>query len=372
MPSAQLSWTVDTNPGPHWHPLLTCLPGSMVLSIRYVAVAITAILHATSGILLSILALSLQGLFPSLKQLPPSFVNISDVADSPQQHFPSRRDSGYSISTVTSEDHFTLLLASQARARAARTSSFTLSASLWTLKECPSPKPSQLGEERGATTFSDVPPGVLTDSPSTASSRLSMPPQERKVPEAPRPGLKQPQLNRSHSSHCLPLLPLNRKGLRAPSSPVPGLLRRKSSSSPHLREAAALSRKRSSSGDHSRSHTSISEQARKIVTIASLPKSKDGKRKSEKNGPSKSAPRVDRERTDPYHAPYFFPSPVSPLARDYMRLAMLDRNLISGGASPSTPMSPEDGGRHPSSWSGERMRSLWVPLHRKSLTHKQI
>jgi len=339
----------------------------MVLSIRirHVAVAITAILHAASGVLLSILALGLQRLFPSLEQLTPSLDHSSHLADFPRQHSPPRRDSGRSINAVTSKDHFTLLLASQARARAARTSSFTLSASLWTLKEYPSSKPSQIGEEHGATTFPDVPPDVLTDSSSTASSLLSMSPQEQEVVEAPRPGLGQPRLKRPHSSHCLSL-PLNRKGSRTPSSPVPGLSRRKSSSSPHLREAAALSRKGSSTGDHSRCHTSVSEQVRKIVTIAPLP----GKRKNEKNGSSKSASRVDRERTDPYHAPYFFPSPVSPSAHEYIRLAMLDRNLVSGGESPSAPVYPGDGCQRSSTWPGERMRSMWAPLHRKSLTRK--
>jgi hypothetical protein len=146
----------------------------------------------------------------------------------------------------------TVLLASQARARAARPSTFAPSASLWTLKEYPSPMPSQLGEERGTSILSDAPHDILYDSPSAASFQFSIPPQEEHS-ESSSAALK-----RSRSSHCLSLLPLHRKGSCSLSFPLPGLSRRKSSSSPHLREAAALSRKGSPSGHPNHRRASVS------------------------------------------------------------------------------------------------------------------
>ena len=265
----------------------------MVISVRHVAVAITAILHAVSGIFLvsrvlslstvsylnewlcfssqSILALSLQCFFPSLEQHPPSFDHISDSNELPQPYSPSRRDSGYSTHTTTSDgvssdeslktpssefedspdNHVALLLASQARVRAARHSTFTPSSSLWTLTEYPSPKPSQVGEEHGVTTVSDVPPDTLTDSPSVASFRSSILPREEQISDAPSARLK-----RCRSSLCLPLLPHDRTVSHIHSPPLHGLSRRKS---PHLREAATLSRKGSSSTHHNHRRTSVSD-----------------------------------------------------------------------------------------------------------------
>jgi hypothetical protein len=141
------------------------------------------------------------------------------------------------------------LLASQARARAARPSQFALSDSLWTLKECPSPKPSQLGEEQGAAILSDVPRDVLCDSPSPIHSSTA--PQEGHSPETPHDALK-----RTRSSHCISLL--HRKGSHTPSLPLAGLSRCKSSSSPHLREAAARSQNGSPGGDRNHRQTSVS------------------------------------------------------------------------------------------------------------------
>ncbi|KAI0003853.1 hypothetical protein BJV74DRAFT_489750 [Russula compacta] len=351
----------------------------MVTSVRHVAVAITVILHAASGIFLSILALSLQRFFPSLEQLPPSFDHISDSDELIQPYSPSRRDSGYSTHTTTSDgvssdeslktpspefkdspdDHVALLLASQARVRAARHSMFTLSSSLWTLTEYPSPKPSQLGEEHGATTVSDVPPDTLTDSPSVASSLSFMPPQEEQLSDAPSAGLK-----RSCSSHCLPLLPHDHTASHIHSPPLPGLSRRKSASEPHLRVAAALSLKGSSSGHHNHRRTSVTEYVRKVTAMAQGHKGKDGKSKEEE----RSASCVGRERTDPYQAPYFFPSPVSPWAHDYIRLARLDRKIdIQPVLPPSAPVRPEDDRWRMSRWPGERMRRVWAPSHRRRI-----
>lgn len=155
---------------------------------------------------------------------------------------------------LSSDDHAAFLLASQARARAARPSLYTLSSSLWTLKEYPSPKPSQLGKERWATTtLSDVPPSTLSDSPSVSSFRLSTSPQEEQLSEAPSTGLK-----RKHSSHFFPLLPFHRKRCRPSSSPLSSISRHNSAaSSPRLRE---LARGESLSGGHHRSHISVSKQ----------------------------------------------------------------------------------------------------------------
>jgi hypothetical protein len=143
-----------------------------------------------------------------------------------------------------------VLLASQARARAARPSQFALSDSLWTLKECPSPKPSQLGEDHEATILSDVPRDVLCDSPSSIRHSIA-PPHEGHSPETSHVALK-----RTRSSHCFSLL--HRKRSHTPSHPLTGLSRCKSSSSPHLREAAALSRKGSPSGHPNHRRASVS------------------------------------------------------------------------------------------------------------------
>jgi hypothetical protein len=142
-----------------------------------------------------------------------------------------------------------VLLASQARARAARPSQFALSDSLWTLKECPSPKPSQLGEDHEATILSDVPRDVLCDSPSSIRHSIA-PPHEGHSPETSHVALK-----RTRSSHCFSLL--HRKRSHTPSHPLTGLSRCKSSSSPHLREAAALSQNGSPTGDRNHRHTSV-------------------------------------------------------------------------------------------------------------------
>jgi len=338
----------------------------MVFSVRHVAVAITAVLHAVGGIFLSVLALSLQRLFPSLKQRPPCFDYIPDLADPSQKHFPLCRDSSYCILTVTSNgvssdesllipppvleadsglspnDHAALLLASQARARAARPSLFTLSSSLWTLKESPSPEPSQVGKVHWATTtLSDVQPNTLRGGPTVASFRFSILPQEEQLSEAPSTGFKRKRF-----------------------------LRCKSASSPHLRE---LAMNQSSSGDHYHRRISVSEQVRKVMTISPGRKYKGDKRKgSEKFPPSESASRAgrSRNRTDPYQAPYFFPSPLSPWANDYSRL---DRKLVLSADVPplsSAQVRPEDHRRRLPSSPGGCMRSMWAPLRRRNgLSH---
>lgn len=104
---------------------------------------------------------------------------------------------------------------------------------------------------------------------------------------------------------------------------------------------------------------------RKIAAMAQGHKGKDVKRKEAKNWPSGSASGVGRGRTDPYQAPYYFPSPVSPLARDY---AQLDRKIDIPPLPPSSsPVRPDDDRWPTSPWPGERMRSVWAPLHRKRI-----
>ncbi|KAI0299787.1 hypothetical protein BC826DRAFT_712437 [Russula brevipes] len=258
-----------------------------MLSVRHVAVAITATLHAISGIFLSVLALSLQRLFPSLQQLPPSSRHISEPVDLPKKHSSPRRDSGYSIHTGTSDgvssdesletfpstpelspkdsldNHAALLLASQERARAGRPSGFTPSSLLWPLKEYPSPKPSQLGGEYVAPPLSGVSPDAC-HSPTVASYRFSVPPQEEQLSEASSIRVK-----RTRHRHCLPLLPLHRKGSRLLSISHSGRSLRKSSTSPHLREAATLSRKGSPSS-HNHRHTSVSEHGTSPSALSNL------------------------------------------------------------------------------------------------------
>lgn len=92
---------------------------------------------------------------------------------------------------------------------------------------------------------------------------------------------------------------------------------------------------------------------RKIVEMTPVRRCKDRKRKGEKNRSSESASSVGRaRRTDPYQAPYFFPSPVSPWAHEYARLVRLDRKLVLSADTPAShpaPVQPEV-----SSWPGER------------------
>ncbi len=114
---------------------------------------------------------------------------------------------------------------------------------------------------------------------------------------------------------------------------------------------------------------------RKIVDITPVRKCKSRKRKDEKNRPSESASLVGRGRTDPYQAPYFFPSPVSPWADEYARLVRLDRKLVLSGAgvpaSPSASVRSELDRQRLSHGPvpGERMLSVWAPLHRRTLSH---
>lgn len=102
--------------------------------------------------------------------------------------------------------------------------------------------------------------------------------------------------------------------------------------------------------------------------IAPVRQCKGRKRKGEKNRPSETGLRVvDRGRTDPYQAPYFFPSPVSPWAHEYTRLARLDRKLVLDADVPASSSAPIQS-EVDRSWPGERMRSMWAPLHRRGIS----
>src|SRR6266404_6173897 len=86
-----------------------------------------------------------------------------------------------------------------------------------------------------------------------------------------------------------------------------------------------------------------------------------------------SASRVGRSRTDPYQAPYFFPSPLSPGAYDYVRMAQHNRKPALNDHAYS-PMSTEgeldtDDDGCSSSRSRRRLRSVLSPLHRRSSSH---
>ncbi|KAI9455914.1 hypothetical protein BJY52DRAFT_1188132 [Lactarius psammicola] len=356
------------------------LPIRMVFALRYVAVAISVVLHAISGVCLvrnviflfqmssqprpfspssqSILALILQHFFPFLKQLPPSyyFDHTFDSADISHHHFPRRRDSGHSTHSTTSDsasdesselrlsvstpdprgcldDHFAVLLASQARARAARHPMFTLSSSLWTLKEFPSPYLPQVGEEHGSTT---IPPDGLCDSPSIASSELSTRPQEEMFSEKSRKSSTTSKHSRSGHGRPFRLLPFHRRGSRSLSPSPPGQSRH---TSPPLAEVDNPPRGAPSSSrndqDHSRS--SVLDYVWRVA-----PRHRNEKEKKRKADPEGqlSASRVGRGRTDPYQAPYFFPSPMSPEAYDYVRLAQHNRKPVLSDHA-YTPMSTE-------------------------------
>ncbi|KAH9033039.1 hypothetical protein EDB84DRAFT_1561782 [Lactarius hengduanensis] len=354
------------------------LPTRMVLALRYVVVAISVLLHAFSGVCLSILALLLQHFFPFLKQLPPSYY-FDHPSDLSHYHFPRRRDSSHStFSTISDtasyessdpplsisepdpkgycDDHFTLLLASQARARAARHSSFTLSSSLWTLKEYPTPYLPQVGEEHGSAT---IPPDRLCDSSSIASSEFSTSPQEEVFSEK---SSKSSTSKRSRSGHRHPfrLLPFHRRGSRSLSPSPPGESHRTSSS---LRRASSTSGidqvRRSSVLKYSASFSPSEFQVWRAAP--GHRNSKEKKRKAKSEG-EPSASRVGRSRTDPYQAPYFFPSPMSPGAYDYVRLVQHNRKPVLSDHA-HTPMSTEGPLR-----AGDEGRSS-PPSHRRSSSH---
>ena len=341
----------------------------------------------------SILALVLQHFFPSLEKLPPSFYfdHISDPADLPHHHFPRRRGSGNSSHSTTSDsasgesleqqlsiserarkgcldDHFDLLLASQARARAARHPLFTLSSSLWTLKEYPSPYLPQVGEGHGSTA---TPPDRLSDSPSIASS------QEERFSEKPRKSSPTSKHSRSRHGRPFRLLPFHRRGSRSLSPPPPGQSRR-TSPPYHLPEAATPPRRAPSSSrsdrdlrrtsvlDHSAffSPPKLQSLISPLITVKkAAPGHRYNKGKKRKADGQLSASRVGRSRTDPYQAPYFFPSPMSPGASEYVRLAQYNRNPVLGDHA-YTPTSTEgrlhtdDNGRSSSPSRGP-LRSVW-------------
>ena len=81
-----------------------------------------------------------------------------------------------------------------------------------------------------------------------------------------------------------------------------------------------------------------------IIVRRAAPGHRDNKEKKRKAEGQLSVSRVGRRsRTDPYQAPYFFPSPMSPGASDYVRLALHDRKPALADHA-YTPMSSE--GRH--------------------------
>lgn len=265
-------------------------------------------------------------------------------------------------------DHFDLLLASQARARAARHPLFTLSSSLWTLKEYPSPYLPQVGEGHGSTA---TPPDRLSDSPSIASS------QEETFSEKPRKSSSTSKHPRSGRGRTFRLLPFRRRGSRSLSPRPPGQSRR--TSPPHrLPEAATPPRRAPSSSrsDQDLRRTSVLDHSAffsppefqglisPLITVRrAAPGHRDNKGKKRKADGQLSASRVGRSRTDPYQAPYFFPSPMSPGASDYVRLAQHNRNPVLVDNA-YTPMSTEgrlhadDNGRSSSPSRGQ-LRSVW-------------
>lgn len=355
----------------------------------------------------SILALVLQHLFPSLKNLPPSFYfdHTSDSTDISHHHFLRRKSSGYSTHSSESassnssdhrlsfslpdrkgclDDHFDLLLASQARARAARHPLFTLSSSLWTLKEYPSPYLPQVGEGHRSTA---IPPDRLSDGPSIASSELSTPPREGRVSEKSKKSNSISKHSRSGHGRPFRLLPFHRRVSRSLSPTPPGQSRR-TSPPPHLLEGATPPERDSSSDqDHRRTSvrdygTSVSPSGyQSLISLSTFsitvrrvaPGHKDNQERKRKAEGQASVSRVGRSRTDPYQAPYFFPSPMSPGAYDYVQLVQHNRKPVLSDRA-HTPMSTEErphaeeDGRS-SSLSRGRLRSVWPALHRRSSSH---
>ena len=153
------------------------------------------------------------------------------------------------------DDHVAFLLASQARARAARRLAFTPPPSLWTLKEYPSPRTPQLGGEHLLTSLFD-PPDTLCDNPSIAPSGFSAPPQEEMSPQVSSPESKHTGL-----CHSCRLLPFHKRCSYSHSSSLPDLSR----ALPSLREADA--RHRSSSSDQNNRPSPLSKHGTSPLTI---------------------------------------------------------------------------------------------------------
>ena len=96
---------------------------------------------------------------------------------------------------------------------------------------------------------------------------------------------------------------------------------------------------------------------------------KDNHERKRKAEGQVSASRVGRSRTDPYQAPYFFPSPMSPGVSDYVQLAQHNRKPVLSDHA-HTPMSTEGQQNVCSSLQSRgRLRSVWPPLHRRSSSH---
>lgn len=272
------------------------------------------------------------------------------------------------------DDHFQLLLASQARARAARHPLFTLSSSLWTLKEYPSPYLPQVGEGHGSTA---PPPDRLRDSPSIAPS------QEETFSEKSRKLSSRSKHSHSGHGHPFRLLPFHRRGSRSLSPPPPGQSRR-ASPPDHLPEAVTRAPSSSKSDqdlrrtsvlDHGTSFSPFELQSliSPFITVRrAAPGHKNNKEKKRKAEGQLSETRVGRGRTDPYQAPYFFPSPMSPGAYDYVRLAQYNRKPVLEDHA-HTPMSTEerphaDDNTRSRSRSRGPLRSVWSS-HRNSSSH---
>jgi hypothetical protein len=254
------------------------------------------------------------------------------------------------------DDHFELLMASQARARAARHPLFTLSSSLWTLKEYPSPYLPQVGEGHGSTAPL---PDRLRDSSSIAPS------QEETSSEKSRKSSFTSKHSRSSHGRPFRLLPFHRRGSRSLSPPPPAQPRR-TSPPPDLPVVATPPRRApsSSKSDQDLRRTSALDHMR-----GAAPGHRDNKVKKRKSEGQLSGSRVGPSRTDPYQAPYFFPSPMSPWAYDYVQLAQHDRKPVLEDNA-HTPISTEErphaeDNRRSRSRSRGPLRSVWSS-HRKS------
>jgi hypothetical protein len=114
----------------------------------------------------------------------------------------------------------------------------------------------------------------------------------------------------------------------------------------------------------------VSFRSRRDITVRRVaPGHKDNQERKRKAEGQVSASRVGRSRTDPYQAPYFFPSPMSPGASDYVEQAQHNRKpVLSDHAHTPMPTEGQQNARSSSQFRG-RLRSVWPPLHRRSSSH---
>ncbi|KAI0066514.1 hypothetical protein BV25DRAFT_1835549 [Artomyces pyxidatus] len=310
----------------------------MAALARWFAIAVSAVLQSIGGILLSIVAVILVRLVPSLAQAPPSF--LSELADSRRGSIVSNRSLSSDTSDGPSEPPSPIrdrpapdipspgpstLFDSQTRPRATRQSARSPRFVLPTLPEDEDPiiRPTSAGDY-----------GMRASSQDPFFASPMGTPEEVEMPLEDTSGLSSsPNLNRRHSFRLLPhfkLSPAPKRSKLCRCQSMPSELN--SLSTPPKRKPPPIHRSTWNTSHSEREHGSkwrlVSPKHHKPRTPATAPM-----------------------RTNPYEAPYFFPTPESPDAQDYVRRVRMDLKnvepiLISASSSrafSNTSLLPDSG-----------------------------